>query len=321
VPSPVQTARNSITSGTSCTVTLGAATGSGNTLVAVMYAGAASISSITLGGGTDNWGHRADIDTASVGDVAIWSDPGCAGGQTSIVVTQATSNPLGVIVYELPGNCSLDVAGSGHGQNDGAAGFTAGTTGTTNHANEWWIAVVGGFDGSGATVTMTTPPSSPWVNEPILNYDTYAYIYTSYQATTSTGTPTYTGTASPASGVNCYGSIVATFVQAGGTTVALPVAQVTVAAAQPSTGAGPVALPVAQVAVAAPVVTPSGARVALPAAQLAVAALPVTPVTPGHVALPAAQLAVAALPVTPSGANTGAPVSSLVPFLIAAGPM
>ena len=213
MPTPVQVGHNTTTGATSVTVTLGAASTPGNTMVAVIWAGAASISGVTLGGSSSGWASRALINPSGVGPVAIWSSPGFAAASTSVVVTQASSSTMAVFVYELTGNCTLDQAGAGHGQNDGAAGFTSGTTGTTTSANEYWIAVVAGYDGSGAPVTMTTPPSAPWVNQSIVNFDTFAYLYTSYQLTTSTGTPSYSGTASPASGVNSYGCIIATFVQ------------------------------------------------------------------------------------------------------------
>jgi hypothetical protein len=208
---PVQIARNSVTTGTTCTVTL-AATGAGNTLVAVAYSGATAISGVTLGGSADHWAVRSNVFNASVGVDAIWSDPVCAGGQTSVVVTQNASQAMAVIVYELPGNCVLDQVSAGNSSASGTTGWTSGTISATTQANEFWIGMVGGFNGAGTAASISTAPASPWNNQAILDFNTFAYLYTSWQYTTSTGTPAYTGTTNVTSANNSYGATIATFI-------------------------------------------------------------------------------------------------------------
>jgi hypothetical protein len=212
---PIQTAFNSATTGTTVTVTLGQGTGSGNTLVAVIYTGTTSITSVKLGGSADHWASATSQSSSAVGDLGIWTDPLAASGQTSVVVTVGASNATAVFVYELPGNCVVDVAGPGTLLGPSSVtSFTAGTIATTNDPDEFWIAAVGGFnDNFTSTVSMTTPPSSPWNNESIIDWNTSAYLYTSWQYVTSTGTPAYTGTTNitPASN-NYYAATVITLV-------------------------------------------------------------------------------------------------------------
>jgi hypothetical protein len=253
----------------------------GNTLVAVMYGGATSISGVKTGTSADTWASRAGgTNVTDLGVVAIWSSPGVTvSGQNTVVVTQGSSSVLGVFVYELPGNCVLDRVSTVKSQDDGAAPFSANSPGATTSAVEWWIGMVGGYDGGGSAATMATPPASPWVNQTIVNYTgaTYTYLYTSYQATTSTGTPAYSGTTGITDGEHTYGSLIATFVQAAtAITVDLPVAQVGVAAPAPSiTVPIQVSLPVAQVAIAAPApAVQLPITLALPVAQVAITAPP-----------------------------------------------
>lgn len=194
---PVQVAHNSTSAATSVTVTLSSTT-AGNTLIACIYSGAASISSVKSGTNVENWASRTLLNTATIGPVAIWSDPSCGGGATSVVVTQASSQPMGVFVYEFPGVWTFDVAAAGGSVVETSKNFSSGSSGTLSTTSDLLIGMVAGYNASAAAMTITTAPASPWVNQTEVTWLTYTFLYTSYMNATATTAQTYSGVLSAA---------------------------------------------------------------------------------------------------------------------------
>jgi len=205
MPSLVQVASNAA-SATSVTVTLGSPTTAGNCLV-VLYGDSADTanatpSGITLGGAADNWAQVA-IEGNS-GDHAVsagWADPGCAGGQTSVVIstTGGSGDHLFAWVFEFSGlTGTLDVSSGGSTVGGFVSAWTSGTTGVTAQASE---VAFGISCGASSGTPGLTGPASPWVNEAqqTLAGSSHAKVaICGYQVLSSTGTQAYAGTASPA---------------------------------------------------------------------------------------------------------------------------
>jgi len=114
MPSVVQTKSGSIASGTSLVITFDGTTVAGNTLVAMIQTGGASVSSVS-GGGT--W---TETDASAVqAFCAIWSCPN-ATAITQVTVTISGSNTANGRIVELGGVLAasvdtFDAAGSGGG--------------------------------------------------------------------------------------------------------------------------------------------------------------------------------------------------------------
>lgn len=204
-PTLVQTASGTVTSG-ALTVTLSATT-AGNCLVALIGScadsGNGTISGITLGGGADNWAQSA-IE-GSGGDHAIatgWADPNCAGGQTSVVISQTggggTVQGLMAYVMEWSGlGGTVDVS-SGQSSAGFVSSWTSGTTGATAQASEVAFGLTCGA--SNTRGPGLTGPSSPWTNETLLTVAGTTrdkFLLCGYQILSSTGTQVYAGTSSP----------------------------------------------------------------------------------------------------------------------------
>ena len=205
----VQSAQNSGT-GTTLTVTLGAATTAGNCLVVMVAANGSatngSVSGITLGGSADNFARLGSVvgTSGDAGITACWADPNCAGGQTSVVITQTGgSGTLGLeaAVHErddLALSGLLDKQSTG-GISTGSATWDSTSTATTTQAAEVWFGIALGVTNSGPTLTG---PASPWVNGTQITqaYGSFtAAVLVGYQEVSSTGTARYNGTSSPSS--------------------------------------------------------------------------------------------------------------------------
>ena len=189
----VQTAGNSSATN-AVTVTLGANTTAGNCLVVCIGMGSggahATVSSVTLGGSSAGWSQLAAVGDLTTGaeQLAVWVDPNCAGGQTSVVVTLSGASVTLAQVFEFSGVAASSVLDqsvtfdSGAGTN---STFSV-TSGTTTQPSEVAVGCVYGFN------TTITGPSSPWVNETTVTSTTRT-LQAGYDILSSTGTVTYSG--------------------------------------------------------------------------------------------------------------------------------
>ena len=189
----VQTAGNSSATN-AVTVTLGSATTAGNCLVACIALGNSSstsaVSSVTLGGSAGNFSQIKAVGDLAVGaeQLAIWVDPNCAGGQTSVAITQTTGLATMAWVFEFSG-LALSALLDQSATFDSAAGTNSTfsiTSGATTQASELAVGCAYAFS------TTITGPSSPWVNEATLSQGNDR-LQASYNILSSTGTVTYSG--------------------------------------------------------------------------------------------------------------------------------
>jgi hypothetical protein len=204
-PSLVQVAANAV-SASSLTVTLSSPTTAGNCLVALITSCADSvngtISGITLGGSADNWAQSAIEGNSADHAIATgWADPSCAGGQTSVVISQAGGSGavqgLMAYVFEFAGLTGTVDVSSG-GANGFSGTWTSGTTGATAQVSEVAFGVTCGA--SNTRGPGMSGPSSPWVNETqlvVAGTTRDKAMLCGYQILSSTGTQVYSGTASP----------------------------------------------------------------------------------------------------------------------------
>ena len=202
---------------TTATVTLANPTGAGNSLVVAVTAGALttppSVSGITLGGSADNF---TAVETNTAGSVvrgAVWYDPGCAAGQTSVVVTctggVGSSPAIYVAVYEVSGVLVADKHTSAIGA--AVTTWSSGATAATAQANEIFIAA--------ATGTTSVPAVTGVGTWTTLTNSTGTYDQISgSQIVSSTGTATFSGTMTSGNFV----ALVATFSQAAAAGGILP---------------------------------------------------------------------------------------------------
>lgn len=188
------------------TVTLPASTRAGNTLVAlasIRNTGAtnATLSSVTLGGLADNFGHLADFGaTGTEGHLWWYADPLCAGGQTAVAFTTtggAGTEALTMSVLEVGGliplpavPASVDVS-AGSASASASAAWTSGLPGDTSWGAEL---ILGGVVSSGTTTV--TGPVWPWVNLAEQSSGTVASTLFSYVLNTGVIDIAYSGTLS-----------------------------------------------------------------------------------------------------------------------------
>jgi len=205
------------TTGGTLTLTLGSNTTGGNCLVAITginQPGDLNLAGITLGGSAGNWGSVYTYDATDVAYLAFWADPGCAGGQTQVVITGPSgTTQLYADVYEVSGLAStlgglLDR--SVHHEVDGTgAAWTSTATATTTQASEIAFGIVNGFNNAGGAVTLTGP-SSPWVNEPQITPTTPSFQMTGYNILSSEAAITYNGTSNMTGSNNYYAAALVT---------------------------------------------------------------------------------------------------------------
>jgi hypothetical protein len=181
--------------------------------VAGIYAGNPGLS-VTLGGSAGNWASQVTLTTALAGQVALWADPNCAGGQTSVAITQnGPGASLAAQVYEISGlvtTSPLDASSSNGPTSLTTSSWTSNASGTTTQATEIAIGVVGGYNNAGSSTTLTGP-SSPWTNETQVTPSTGVFLLSGYNILSSTGTVTYSGTSNISGTNNAYIACVGTF--------------------------------------------------------------------------------------------------------------
>ena|ERR1035437_5667108 len=202
---------------TTLTVTVPSTT-AGNCLVVVSWietVSSGSLSSVKLGGAAGNFAILTGAGTSSLveGRAEIWADPNCAGGQTSVVLTNSTASAgsgWGAYVYEFSGIAASSPLDKSAGAVSVAVAtpWSSGATAATALASELWVGVAG-CNTSGGFTSMTGP-SSPWVNETFISLaGGSAGIISGYQIAAATGAATYNGTA-VVSGGDAFAAVVAT---------------------------------------------------------------------------------------------------------------
>lgn len=208
----VQSKSGTGSSGTTLTITLNSATVAGNCLVVCIGTQQGTtnptVSGVTLGGSAGNFAAAATAYNSSFDNAAIWVDPNCAGGQTSVVISFTGGSGTGVTyaawVMEwsgISGSSPVDQSSDGNGA---GTSFSSGATGTTVQAAE----LVVGVDAN--NTSTPTGPSSPWTNLTVLSVTsgvTTMKLIASYQVASATGTFTYSGSIS---GSGSWGAAVAT---------------------------------------------------------------------------------------------------------------
>ncbi|HSZ38461.1 MAG TPA: hypothetical protein VK817_00740 [Trebonia sp.] len=239
---------NSGTAGTTLTLTLGSATTAGNCLVVVITTHNAStvnpaVSGVTIGGSADNFASLFATGGATDESIsAFWTDPNCAGGQTSVVITfsSVTSPRYMASVYEFSGLAATNAAlldksaASATGAN--GTSFSSTSTATTANAVELWVGLVS------TDTTTVTGPASPWTNiAQVTPAGTASDFMSGYQIRSATGAAAYAGTFSPSA---FYNAAVVTLNPAGGTTAsgALSVTGTAGAAAAAPSASGALAI-------------------------------------------------------------------------------
>lgn len=205
------------TTAASLTITLTSATTAGNCLVVCVAAShasgttAATISSITLGGSAGNFAKAAGVNmTASTGggrsDCEIWADPSCAGGQTSVVITPASSEGIAAVVFEVSGLAAASIADQSSTNTAASTGstWTSNTSGTTTLASELAVGAV-------ASVTDGTwAGPSGYTNSTVTADSGVLTLEAGYKILSSAGTAVYNSTQAGDT-INCgYAAVVAT---------------------------------------------------------------------------------------------------------------
>lgn len=161
-----------------------------------------SVSSVTLGGVAGNFGQvvftQSASGTANTMAAAIWADPNCAGGQTSVSVTVAGGSAQfsavgGYVIYEVSGLAATLAALTDKTSTGNATTGTttsSGATATTTNVLDFIIGSVADFN------NITTDPVS-WNNtaEAGAGYAGEA----GYQVPGTTGTFTYSAVQSTSS--------------------------------------------------------------------------------------------------------------------------
>lgn len=230
--------------------------------------GASAISGVTLGGSAGNFTQAGSIFGNSC-LAAIWVDPNCAGGQTSVNFTATGLSDPNMAIYEFSGVAAssvVDKTSSSTGPGSSTA-WSSGSTATTSQANEVYIgATATGQPGA----TVISGPGSPWTNVTVT--DALKSIF-GYQIASSTGTPAYSGTASFSD--SQWASLIVTLKGAAGgapVNVSLATAAATVTAPAPAVS---VSVPLATAREAVAAGTPSvGFGPALVPARITVTANP-----------------------------------------------
>jgi hypothetical protein len=169
-------------------------TTAGNSVVAITCAFSTtnglvpSVSGVTLGGGADHFANAATTVSpynSAYMIASIWTDPGCAGGQTAVAVSGSnlTVNvDFGIILYEVSGVLTsgvVDQASSGNSSS--GTTWSSGTAPTTTVADEIWF-------GADSLFGAGTQPAG-WVNSAFASNG----IGGGYQIVNATGAPLYSG--------------------------------------------------------------------------------------------------------------------------------
>ena len=148
-----------------------------------------SVSGVTLGGSAGNFSQMV-TNTTTLTFVAIWADPNCAGGQTTVVISGtnlSTSSGAGgyVVVYEVSGLATASVLDQSSSATGTSTAWSSGATATTTQASEFWV-------GTAMIQGVVTVPGAPWITT--RNSATQACA--GYQIASTTGSATFGNTQS-----------------------------------------------------------------------------------------------------------------------------
>lgn len=205
----VQDASDNGSGSTSLTVTLSGTTG-GNCLVACIQAFTSSgsspvVQSVALGATSDTWTQVATVSPTVFANDYIYIDPGCSGGQTSVVITiNSTTGPaIQAYVYEFSGIASSSALDQSTTSSGAGTSWTSGTSGATSQADEAWV----GFTAFNGAAAYTITPAGSWTNLAQVNTNAGFHLgcRSGYQVNPAIGTVTYNGTY--AASVTAWGSL------------------------------------------------------------------------------------------------------------------
>jgi hypothetical protein len=205
------------TTGTA-TATFGTAVTAGNCLVACMTSPSASaavtsVTAVKTGALAESWTQSEHVSDATSGIyAAVWTNLGTGGGGTAVNVTVSfgqtdsgsVQTPFLLDVYEVSGVTAVDkIAVSAAGAT--GTSWSSGATATTAQASEIAFGVASCTPTASGTATVTGPGGA-WTNSTVLTqawtstFGSYhAYQVSGYEALSSTGTVTYSGTVSASS--------------------------------------------------------------------------------------------------------------------------
>jgi hypothetical protein len=211
----VQSKSGSGTSATTLTVTLTSPTTAGNFLVVMIgtFDGTTNptVTGITLGGAAGNFAAANTQSSNLAVNSAIWADPNCAGGQTSVVISLTGGTGSGpdtlAWVCEFSGvatSSPLDKAPAGSVNTTGTT-WSSNSTGTLSVPNELAVAMVA------CTAAVTGTPGLPWNELGALSATSLA-VDAAWQAVTATTALVYNGTMTSGDEST---AIIATFKAAG----------------------------------------------------------------------------------------------------------
>jgi hypothetical protein len=146
--------------------------------------------SVTIGGTGDNW----ELAIGSGGDLYVYTDQNCVGGQNTVTVGCAPSGilykPYFATVYEIAGIASSNAVDVAINNGTSAVAWTSGISPVTVQSSEIAIGVV--FLGN----SIITAPSTPWVNTATPEWfpaETW-YAQSGYRILTGKSTVNYSGT-------------------------------------------------------------------------------------------------------------------------------
>lgn len=189
----------------SLTATLSSPATAGNCLVACIGGHNINVvTGVTSSASADNWGTAGAV-TASAGaeTCEIWTDPGCAGGNTTVTCSVTNSGLVIMQVFEFAGVASgspVDGTPASAVSVPQTTSWSSGATGTAS-AGDLVIGASCGYNG--ASAYTLTGPSSPWTNEAYIatsQSSIWTRLIAGYQVLSGSGTATYSGTSSSAQG-------------------------------------------------------------------------------------------------------------------------
>lgn len=182
---------------TTPSVSLNSNTAAGNCVVLMLTdegGGVSSTSVAKLGGVTENFTKLADKSAAAYS--AIWADPNCSGGQTSITWTDTgTPSAPTYWIAEFSGVSSASVADGSNTASGTAASWSVAFT--SANAVDLWLGVLCDGLGSG---TGSAGHGWTFINVSDVNGDSHVY---GWQTVSSTGTATFSGTGGSNKGWCC----------------------------------------------------------------------------------------------------------------------
>lgn len=181
------------------TATWGSNTVTGNCLIACLHAyGASSIGAVTSASSADTW--RSLIAVPGGGQViAVWMAPATAGGAATCNFTASGATQQNIQCYELAGMGASPVVDVSVTHLDATAPNTSSwSTGATASAGASDVRI-GMLAGNTSSLLALSGAGSPWNSQSSSGSrvsGNYAYMVSGYQIPGTSGTVTYTATAS-----------------------------------------------------------------------------------------------------------------------------